>query len=315
MVMSRLVKRRKVGIWYYVRRVPQDYQRLDQRTIVQQSTGVRISNDPRGTQARRIADAIDAALESYWRSLATEGPKKALAEYQAACHAAVKLGVSPPLQDKTERLIADLLDRIEMLQRGRVGEDTNNVAALLDDAPLPKLTFRQCAEQYIESHRAGWSNAKHASQWPTTLGTYVYPVIGDMPVVQLSGRTGTQKIREVLDPIWRHKTETASRVRGRIEKILDWAKAQGYRDGDNPARWTGHLVSIYPAKEKVAPAEHLAAMPYRDIPDFMDKLARAERHWSPRFRIRDPDSRSKRGSVEGETVRNRQSRAHVDCPG
>jgi hypothetical protein len=111
MVLSRLVTRRKVGVWYFVRRVPQEYQRFDPRTIVQQSTGIRISDDPRGVQARRVADAMDVALESYWQSLATEGPTKALAEYQAASNAAVKLGVSPPLQDKSERLIADLLDR------------------------------------------------------------------------------------------------------------------------------------------------------------------------------------------------------------
>ena len=271
MVLSRLVKRRKVGMWSYVRRVPQKYQRFDPRTIVQQSTGIRISDDPRGAQARRVADNIDTALETYWASLATEGPTKALAAYRAACNAAVKLGVSPPLQDKNERLIADLLDRIELLQRGKIGEDTNNVAALLDDAPLPSLTFRQCAEQYIESHKAGWSNAKHAAQWPSSLEQFVFPFIGDMPVAQLSDRQGTLKIKEVLDPIWYVKTTTASRVRGRIEKVLDWAKAQGYRDGENPARWTGHLASVYPTKEKVAPVKHHKAMPYQDVPAFIGK--------------------------------------------
>jgi integrase len=277
MVLSRLVKRKKVGLWYFVRRVPQEYQHLDPRTIVQQSTRVRIGDDPRGNgAARRAADAMDVALETYWQSLATEGPTKALAEYQAACHAAVKLGVSPPLQDKNERLIADLLERIEILQRGKIAEDTNNVAALLDDAPLPSLTFRQCAEQYIASHKAGWSNAMHAAQWPSTLASYVYPIIGDMPVAQLSGRNGTQKIKEVLDPIWYKKTVTASRVRGRIEKVFDWAKAQGFRDGENPARWKGHLDVIYPAKEKITTVKHYSAMPFRDVPGFMEKLRQQE---------------------------------------
>ena len=202
MVLSRhLVKRKKVGIWYFVRRVPLQYQSVDKRTIIQQSTGIRISDDPRGIQAGRVADAMDEALESFWQSSATEGSSKALAEYQAACQAAMKLGVSPPLQDKKERLLADLLDRVEMLERGKIGEDTNNVAALLDDAPLPALTFRQCAEQYIESHKAGWSNEKHAKQWPATLQQYAYKIIGNMPVAQLSGRSGTQKIKEVLGPI------------------------------------------------------------------------------------------------------------------
>jgi integrase len=262
-------------MWYFVRRVPQQYQGVDRRTIVQQSTGVAISADPRGIKARRVADGIDRSLEAYWQALAT-GPSEALAEYQAACKAAVKLGVSPPLQDKNERLIADLLDRIEMLHRGKIAEDTNNVAALLDDAPLPVLTFRECAEQYIESHKAGWSNEKHAKQWPSSLAKYVYPIIGNMPVAQLTGRSGTQKIKDVLDPIWYGKPPTAMRVRGRIELVLDWAKVHGYRDGDNPAQWKSHLDSIYPTKEKLAPVEHHIAMPYRDMPDFMHKLRQAD---------------------------------------
>jgi integrase len=275
MVVSRLVKRKKVGVWYYVRRVPQQYQSRDQRTIVQQSTGVRISDDPRGAKARRVADSLDRALESHWQALETR-PNRALAEYQAACKAAVKLGVSPPLQDKNERLIADLLDRIEMLQRGKIADDPNNVAALLDDAPLPALTFQECAEQYIDAHKAGWSNAKHAKQWPSSLQGYAYPIIGNMPVAQLAGRSGTQKIKEVLDSIWYTKPTTAMRVRGRIESVLDWANVHGYLDGENPARWKGHLDSIYPTKEKLAPVEHHAAMPYRQVPDFMRKLRQTD---------------------------------------
>ena len=79
----------------------------------------------------------------------------------------------------------------------------------------------ECAEQYIAAHKAGWSNAKHAAQWPSSLAQYVYPVIGNLPVAQLSGRPGTQKIKQVLDPIWYTKVTTASRVRGRTEKVLD----------------------------------------------------------------------------------------------
>jgi integrase len=270
MVVTHLVKRR--GSWYYVRRVPQQYQHLDKRTHVQQSTGIRVGADPHGIQARRIEEGLNRSLEAYWQSLALEGSSKALAEYRAACEAAIKLGVSPPLQDKTERLIADLLDRIEMLQRGKIADDPNNVAALLDDAPMPALTFRECAEQYVAAHKAGWSNAKHAKQWPSTLEQYAYAIIGNMPVVQLSGRTGTLKIKEVLDPIWYTKPTTAMRLRGRIENVLDWAKVQGYREGDNPARWRGHLDSIYPTKEKLAPVKHHAALPYRQIPNFMRKL-------------------------------------------
>jgi integrase len=112
----------------------------------------------------------------------------------------------------------------------------------------------------------------HAKQWSATLQRYAYPIIGDVPVAQLSGKHGTHLITQVLDPIWRHKPTTASRLRGRIEKILSWAKAKGYRDGDNPARWDDHLAAIYPTKDRVAPVKHHVAMPYRDIPAFMGKL-------------------------------------------
>jgi integrase len=268
----RLHKNRRKNTWYYVRRVPFQYQHLDKRGTIRETTHVRISADPHGVAAGRVREGMDVALESYWSNLAAGGAAKAMAEYQAACQAATKLGVSPPLPQQGQRTIEELLRRIEMLERGKIAEDRNNVAALLDAAPIPDLTFRQCAEQYIESHKAGWSNAKHAGQWPATLQEYAYRIIGNMPVAQLAGRAGTQKIKEVLDPIWYTKPTTAMRVRGRIEKVLDYAKVQGYRDGENPARWRGHLDSIYPTKEKLAPVEHFAAMPYRNVPNFMRKL-------------------------------------------
>jgi integrase len=272
----RLHKNKHKATWYFVRRVPLHYQHLDPRGTIRRTTGVRIVNDPHGVAARRVAEGFDAAEESYWAGLGGDGAAKATAEYLAACQAATKLGVSAPLPLQATRTIAELLDRIERLERGNVAEDKANVAALLDAAPIPELTFRQCAEQYIDSHKAGWSNVKHARQWPSTLQQYVYPVIGNIPVAQLSGRAGTQKIKQALDPIWYTKTTTASRVRGRIEKVLDWAKAHGFRDGDNPARWEGHLDSIYPTREKVAPVKHHAAMPYRDVPAFMGKLREQE---------------------------------------
>ena len=129
-------------------------------------------------------------------------------------------------------------------------------------------TFKQCAEAYIEAHRAGWRNAKHADQWGATLATYAYPLIGGLAV----GTIDTMRIMDILQPIWAVKAETASRLRGRIEVILDWASVHGYRSGDNPARWRGHLQALLPAKGKVAKVEHHAALPYRDLPDFFLKL-------------------------------------------
>jgi integrase len=272
----RLHKNKRKSTWYYVRRVPLHYAHLDRRGMIRQTTGVRIADDPHGVSAGRIAEQIDKAVETYWDHLSGAGARKALAEYQAACRAAARLGVSPPLQQQAQRTIEELLARIERLERGNVAEDKANVMALLDAAPLPDLTFRESAEQYIKAHKPSWSNAKHAAQWPSTLQQYVYPMIGDVPVAQLSGRSGTQKIKEVLDPIWYTKTTTAMRVRGRIESVLDWAKVQGYRDGDNPARWKGHLDSLYPTKEKLDPVEHHVAMPYRQVPEFMRKLRQTD---------------------------------------
>jgi integrase len=130
------------------------------------------------------------------------------------------------------------------------------------------LTFKECAEGYIEAHKAGWKNAKHAAQWTATLETYAYPIVGKLQVQDIE----TVHIEKILRPIWNEKTETASRVRGRIEKVLDRAKALGLRSGENPARWTGHLSELFPAKSQVSPVENHAALPYAELPAFMAKL-------------------------------------------
>lgn len=134
------------------------------------------------------------------------------------------------------------------------------------------LTFKECAEGYIAAHRSGWKNAKHAAQWTSTLETYAYPVIGKLPVQMVE----TAHITKILQPIWTEKTETANRVRGRIEKVLDRAKVLELRIGENPARWRGHLDQVLPAKSQVAPVEHHPALPYTEIPDFMAKLRARE---------------------------------------
>jgi integrase len=134
------------------------------------------------------------------------------------------------------------------------------------------ITFKQCAESYIASHRAGWRNAKHRYQWPATLGAYVYPAIGALPVQAVD----TALVHKVLEPIWTAKPETASRVRQRIENILGFAKVCGYRDGENPARWRGHLDNLLPARSKVRDVKHLAALPYVELPTFLVNLRSRE---------------------------------------
>jgi integrase len=144
------------------------------------------------------------------------------------------------------------------------------------------MTFTQCAGAYVNAHRAGWRNAKHAAQWEATLATYAEPIIGALPVdtvdTALVMKVLEQEVRVAPDeraPLWTAKPETASRLRGRIESILDWAKVRGYREGENPARWRGHLDKLLPARTKVRKVEHHAALPYDELPEFMTTL-RAE---------------------------------------
>jgi integrase len=129
-------------------------------------------------------------------------------------------------------------------------------------------TFKECAEAYIEANKAGWKNEKHAKQWGTTLATYAYPVVGQLPV----GGITIAHVLKILEPIWTTKTETASRLRGRIESVLDWARVRGFREGENPARWRGHLDKTLPAPSKVQKTEHHAALPYAELAAFIGDL-------------------------------------------
>ena len=161
------------------------------------------------------------------------------------------------------KLRADEIDPIEHRHAQRS-------KAKLDAAKA--MTFRQCAEAYIDSHRKSWKNDKHAAQWPATLSAYAYPIFGDLPVQSID----VALVTKALEPIWRDKTETASRLRGRIEAVLDWARARGYRHGDNPARWRGHLDKLLPPRSKVQRVEHHAALPYAEIGQFIAQLREQE---------------------------------------
>jgi integrase len=135
-------------------------------------------------------------------------------------------------------------------------------------AAAKAMTFEQAAAAYIASHRAGWRNPKHAAQWKATLATYVSPVFGSLPVSSID----TGLVLKTLEPIWATKPETAGRVRGRIEAVLDWTTARGYRTGENPARWRGHLDKLLPARSKVRRVNHHAALPYAELPAFLGSL-------------------------------------------
>jgi integrase len=130
------------------------------------------------------------------------------------------------------------------------------------------MTFKQCADKYIAAHGGSWKNVKHARQWTSTLETYAYPVIGSLSVKDVD----IGLVLRILEPIWKEKSETASRVRGRIESVLDWATARKYREGENPARWKGNLDMILPARRKIQTVKHHAALPYAEIGSFMEEL-------------------------------------------
>jgi integrase len=166
------------------------------------------------------------------------------------------------------RLRAEGIDPIEARQATRQQSALQAAKA---------ITFKRAAAEYIASHRAGWRNAKHAAQWSATLVTYAEPIIGDLSVQSID----TGLVLKVLDPIWTTKPATASRLRGRIESILDWAKVRGDRIGENPARWRGHLDVLLPACGKVRRVEHHAALPYPAMSEFMIAL-RAQEGVAPR---------------------------------
>ncbi len=172
---------------------------------------------------------------------------------------AVSLSDARTKATECRRLRADGFDPIEARKLER---DKARLAA------ARALTFKDAADAYIKAHQAGWRNAKHAAQWCSTLDTYAGPVFGSLPVQDVD----VSLITKVLEPIWATKTETASRLRGRIEAVLDWATVRGYRRGDNPARWRGHLENLLPQRSKVQRVEHHPALPYGEIGAFMGTL-------------------------------------------
>lgn len=151
--------------------------------------------------------------------------------------------------------------------------DAKRTKILAERAEAAKAwTFKEAAEGYIADHRKGWKNKKHAAQVAATLETYAYPVFGRLDVRAID----TELVLKAIKPIWTTKTETASRVRSRIESVLGYAKAHKRRYGDNPARWTGNLKEMLPAKTKVREVRHHPALPYAEIGAFMAELRQRE---------------------------------------
>lgn len=160
--------------------------------------------------------------------------------------------------------LKDPVNPVDPLQARREAEKARQLDA------AKSITFAEAAEAYIEAHRSSWSNPKHAQQWSNTIATYANPIFGSLPVNAID----TALVMKCLEPIWQTKQETASRLRGRIESVLDWATVRGFREGDNPARWRGHLDKLLAPRKKGQ--KHHAALDFKQLPTFMTDLRKRE---------------------------------------
>ena len=188
-----------------------------------------------------------------------------------------EMGLGRAGADEAAVKLTDARDRaVELFKLVRAGIDpldqrgaeAKAAAAEAQRAAVRGITFRTVAERYLDAHEKTWRNPKHRMQWRNTLETYAHPHFGDLPIADV----GTEHVLAALEPIWRTKPETATRVRGRVESVLDYATAREWRTGENPARWRGHLANLLPARGKVAPVEHHAALPWAEIGAFLPAL-------------------------------------------
>jgi len=184
--------------------------------------------------------------KQHWHGLGPVSPLNSLkqARYAAdGCRQQLRQGIDPIIEKKNNQ------------RQQRLAEAAS-------------MTFDECALRYIDRHQHGWKNSKHHQQWQNSLATYASPGLGSLSVQEIT----TQDVLNMIEPIWNSKTETANRVRQRIELIIDWATAMGFRDGENPARWRGHIEKLLPKPSKVRPVRHHEALPYTAIPDFFARL-------------------------------------------
>lgn len=158
-------------------------------------------------------------------------------------------------------------DPLEVRDRQRA-QLRAQMAAETAERERAAMTFLRVADEFIDNNAAGWTNRKHGQQWRNTLKTYAFPILGVVPVCEVT----TDQVLQVLTPIWTEKTETAKRLQGRIERVLDYATTKGHREGDNPARWRGHLDNVLPRPGKVHRVEHQRALPYLEAPELAAKL-------------------------------------------
>jgi integrase len=171
---------------------------------------------------------------------------------------------------KATKLRQQVRDGVDPLAEREAAAERQKAEETL--AKANAIAFRDVADRYLAAHEGSWRNAKHRQQWAHTLRDHVFPRIGDMPVCEVT----TAHIMQFLEPLWRTRTETASRLRGRVESVLAYATARGWREGPNPAEWRNHLANLLPARAKVQRVEHHAALDWREVGSFMTKLREQE---------------------------------------
>ncbi|WP_295635910.1 site-specific integrase [Novosphingobium sp.] len=204
----------------------------------------------------------DTGARSWVYRFMLKGRSRDIGLGPAAGPGAVSLTKARDLADDLRRLVKAGIDPLQ--QRDQQAADE---AAATQLAAIAGITFKASAEAYIAAHESGWRNDKHRYQWTATLKSYVYPTMGDIPVRDIE----TSHVMAVLEPIWQAKPETARRVRGRIETVLDAAKARGHRKGENPARWRGHVDMMLPKAKRLSRGHH-KALHYAEVPAFMAAL-------------------------------------------
>lgn len=217
----------------------------------------------RATKPGRYGDGL-----GLWLQVSRSGTKAWLFRYQRNGQAR-QMGLGPvhtitlaEAREKARDCRRRLLDGIDPIEARRSERQRARTAEARG------ITFRECADKLIAAHEAGWRSEVHRKQWKATLETYAHPIVGDLAVSAID----TALVVKIVEPIWTAKPETASRVRGRVESVLDWATARGFRQGENPARWRGHLDKLLPARGKVARVKHHPALPYDELPVFMAEL-------------------------------------------
>lgn len=206
----------------------------------------------------QVTKGIDGEPRKSW-VFRFRSPSGRLREMGLGSVGSVDLARARAKAEAARALIAVGVDPIEHRKRERI-----RAAA----AEATTVTFRQAAERFLEAHVETWKNPKHRQQWENTLKTYVYDVFGNIPVNEVNRHL----VLRAVEPIWKTKTETANRVRSRIERILDWAKARELRSGENPAQWRGALSHVLPPRRTAQRVKHHPALPYAEMPTFMVAL-------------------------------------------